>query len=96
VRDSELAEVALFTDRLDQGKRFYAQVLGRATASDWPGGATNSSGAVTILIHERGADTGAAPANQDHVAFAVVDLDAAYQELTAAGLMFEVAPKDLL
>jgi len=89
----EIAEVALFTDRPDEAKRFYAALLERQADSEWPGGAAYSSGRLTLLVHERGAALEGGPPNVDHVAFAVDDLEEACGRLRAQGVDVEVDPR---
>ena len=58
------------------------------------GGGDYEAGEVEVLVHERagGADDG--PANEDHFAVGVPDVDTACDELRAAGLELLVEPRD--
>ena len=76
-----LAEIALFTPDVDATVSFYERVLGLQPESRWPGGATFDLAGVTLLIHAQGDQAqgdqaDGMPANVDHVAFRVTDLDA--------------------
>ena len=90
----ELTEVAVFTDRPEEVKRFYGLLLERGVDSEWPGDATYASGMLTILIHERGEPLDGGPPNHDHVAFAVDDLDVTCAKLGAQGVEIEIEPRD--
>jgi catechol 2,3-dioxygenase-like lactoylglutathione lyase family enzyme len=68
-------------------------VLESSPDSEWPGGATYAAGDVTILIHERGEELADGPANRDHVAFGVDDLDEACARLREQGVEIEVASR---
>lgn len=71
-----LSEMALFTENVDRLVEFYERVLGRAPESRWPGGATFEIGGVTLLIHLALPDKEGGPANRDHFALRVTDVDA--------------------
>jgi catechol 2,3-dioxygenase-like lactoylglutathione lyase family enzyme len=90
----ELTEVALFTDQPEEARRFYGLLLGRAADSEWPGGATYASGPLTLLIHERGEALEGGPPNQDHLAFAVDDLERACADLRSRGVEIGIEPRD--
>jgi catechol 2,3-dioxygenase-like lactoylglutathione lyase family enzyme len=89
-----VVEVAIFTDDVEAVRAFYESVLGVAPAADWPGGAVFSAGDVKLLVHERAATTADGPANEDHVAFSVADVDRACDELRADGIDVLGAPRD--
>jgi catechol 2,3-dioxygenase-like lactoylglutathione lyase family enzyme len=71
-----LAEIALFTDDVDALVSFYERLLDRPPASRWPGGATFDLDGVTLLVHQRGEQQEGMPANADHFAIRVADVDA--------------------
>jgi len=91
---ARVGEVALFTADVEATRRFYETLLGVAPATDWPGAALFAADDVTILVHERMPASGDGPPNEDHIAFAVPDLDRACTELRAAGLDLLVEPRD--
>ena len=71
-----LTEIALFTDHVDGLVAFYRRVLDREPTASWPGGATFDLDGVTLLIHVRGESREGMPANTDHFAIRVSDVDA--------------------
>jgi len=91
----QLVEVALFTDDVDAARRFYERLLGGPPEAEWPGGAIFAAGSVKLLVHERSPQTERGwPPDEDHVAFAVADVDSACDELRALGLALLVQPRD--
>jgi catechol 2,3-dioxygenase-like lactoylglutathione lyase family enzyme len=93
VTDRRLVEVALFTDDVDALKRFYRDLTGSAPKAEWPGGAIFAVGDVELLVHERGTPVEGGPANEDHVAVGVRDVDATFAELRAKGCEVHVEPR---
>ncbi len=89
-----VSEVALFTADAGVTRRFYETILGIAPEAEWPGGAVFAVDGVKILVHERMPASDGGPPNEDHVAFAVPDLDGACAELRDAGLVLLVEPRD--
>jgi catechol 2,3-dioxygenase-like lactoylglutathione lyase family enzyme len=87
-------EVARFTDDVESLKRFYRDLTGSAPEAEWPGGAVFALGDVKVLVHERAATLEGGPANEDHVAFDVDDVDAAFAELRARGHEVHLEPRD--
>jgi len=90
----KLCEVARFVSDVPAATASYAKLLGAAPVHADDGIAIFVVEGVTWLLHcvyEPG--EGELPP-EDHVAFAVDDLDAACAELAAAGLMVERAPAD--
>ncbi len=92
--EREVVEVALFTDDVGRVKGFYERLVGGAPEAEWPGGAIFSAGSVKLLVHERGGATDGGPANEDHIALGVADLDVTCAELAEQGLSFFVEPRD--
>ncbi len=91
-----LVEITRFCADVDRTTAFSATLLGRPPASHHPGQtATFLLGDVRLLLHQRAPvhDPGW-PRDEDHIAFAVSDVDRACAELTAAGLRIEVGPRD--
>jgi catechol-2,3-dioxygenase len=70
-----LTEIALFTDDVDGLVTFYRCVLDREPTASWPGGATFDLDGVMLLIHVRGESHEGMPANTDHFAIRVDDVD---------------------
>ena len=88
-----LAEVALFTDDVVATSAFYAQLLDAAPTTAWPGGATFTAGESTLLVHERPSSREDGPPGEDHLGFAVRDLELACAALRAAGVTLLVEPR---
>jgi uncharacterized protein YndB with AHSA1/START domain/catechol 2,3-dioxygenase-like lactoylglutathione lyase family enzyme len=87
------AEIAFFVDDVDASTAFYRALLGRGPVAASEGMAIFQAGATRILVHETyEAGEGALPP-ENHVAFAVQDLDATCAALRAQGLELEVAPR---
>lgn len=89
-----VVEVAIFTENVEAVKRFYSQLLAAAPETEWPGGAIFSAGAVEVLVHERAAELEGGPANEDHFAIGVSDVDATCDDLRAQGVTFVVEARD--
>ena len=89
-----IVEVALFTDDVDALKRFYRDVTGVPPAAEWPGGAIFAVGDAKVLVHERAEPADDGPANEDHFALGVSDVDAAFDELRGRGHAVHVEPRD--
>jgi predicted enzyme related to lactoylglutathione lyase len=94
VSDRPLVEIALFTDDVEAVKRFYGEVAGVAPQAEWPGGAIFTVGDTKILVHVRGEPADRGPANEDHIAFGVADVDAVFSELRDRGHTVHVGPRD--
>ncbi|NOH11904.1 MAG: VOC family protein [Chloroflexi bacterium] len=89
----QLVEVAYFTDDVAGMSAFYQKLLGEPIAAS-EDMAIFMSGSTKIFIHKSyQADEGELPP-ENHFAYAVDDVDASCEELQAAGLTLEVAPKD--
>jgi catechol 2,3-dioxygenase-like lactoylglutathione lyase family enzyme len=89
-----LAEIALFTDDVEGTSAFYRDLVGAEPVAAWPGGALFAVGDAKLLVHERGAAMDDGPPNEDHVALAVDDLDAACATLVASGCSFLVEARE--
>lgn len=89
-----LAELAIFTDNFSATAEFYERLLGTAAAHRGDGMAIFKVGDAEVLIHERyEAGPGDLPC-ENHVAFAVADVDQSVRELEARGLSVEIPPRD--
>jgi predicted enzyme related to lactoylglutathione lyase len=91
---SELVEVALFSDDVEGLKHFYGRLVGGSPEDDWAGGATYSAGPVKLLVHRRADASADGPANDDHFALAVSDLDGTCEDLRERGVTFVAEPRD--
>ena len=81
-----VVEIALFTDHPDQLVLFYQELLAALPTQRWDGGATFDVGGITLLIHERSASDPHGPANRDHVAIGVEDVNRAADLLRGQGI----------
>lgn len=90
----EVVEIALFSERPQEVRRFYEDLLGGRPESEWPGGAIFASGGLKLLVHVRTPPEGAGPANEDHLAVLASDVDAACAALRARGHRVELEPRD--
>ena len=90
----KLIELAYFTEHVEQMADFYRSLLGAEPVAKSNDMAIFMSGFTKIFIHRKyQASEGALPAD-DHIAFAVEDVDATSTELMQNGLTLEVSPKD--
>ena len=88
----EPVEIALFSEDVAALRRFYELLLGGPPEAEWPSGAIFAAGAVKVLVHERAGSDG--PANDDHFALGMPDVDGACDELRRQGLELLVEPRD--
>jgi catechol 2,3-dioxygenase-like lactoylglutathione lyase family enzyme len=91
---SRFVEVAVFTEDVVAVRSCYELLLGTAPESEWPGGALFVADGVKLLVHARSASAEGGPPNEDHVAIAVGDLDAACAALRGQGIELLVEPRD--
>ncbi len=91
-----LEEIARFTADVDAAVAFYQKFLGQDPAS-WRSGetATFMLGDAKLFLHRAGGvGIPGGPRDEDHVSFAVEDVDAACEELRQAGIEVQVGPRD--
>jgi catechol-2,3-dioxygenase len=81
-----VVEIALFTDQPDRLILFYEQLLAALPMHRWEGGASFDLGGITLLIHEREPSDPHGPANRDHIALGVDDVDGAAALLREQGI----------
>ena len=90
----KLHELAYFTDNVKRMTDFYRGLLGAEPVAQSDDMAIFMSGGTKIFIHRNyPASEGDLPAN-NHIAFAVEDVDTACESLAKQGLTIEVQPKD--
>ena len=90
----KLHELAYFTDNVQEMTNFYRRLLGTDTVAQSDDMAIFMSGGTKIFIHRKYPPSeGDLPAN-NHIAFAVEDVDAACETLTQQGLTLDVPPKE--
>ncbi|HKY54674.1 MAG TPA: VOC family protein [Anaerolineales bacterium] len=90
----KIHELAYFTDNVKEMADFYRGLLGAEPVAQSDDMAIFMSGGTKIFIHRNYPSTeGDLPPN-DHIAFAVEDVDVACKALTKKGLTLEIPPKD--
>lgn len=90
----KLREIARFTPDVPATTRFYAQILRTEPILEAPGMAEFDLGGITLRLHTTcDVGDGELPA-EDHLSFETNDVDAACQDLQAAGLHVEYPPRD--
>lgn len=90
----KLHELAYFTDSVKGMADFYRGLLGAEPVAQSDDMAIFMSGGTKIFIHRNYPPSeGELPPN-NHVAFAVEDVDTACEALTQQGLTLEIPPKD--
>ncbi|KAA0256149.1 MAG: hypothetical protein EDM79_20370 [Chloroflexi bacterium] len=90
----KLIEIAKFTNNVAGMSAFYRRLLGTDPVAESPDMAIFMNAGVKIFIHKMyEAGEGDLPP-EDHIAFAVADVDGTVAELQAGGAKAEVAPKD--
>lgn len=90
----KLHELAYFTDNVQGMTDFYRGLLGVEPVAQSDDMAIFMSGGTKIFIHRNyPASEGDLPPN-NHIAFAVADVDATCAALTEQGLTLEIPPKD--
>ena len=93
----KLVELAYFTENVQQMADFYQKLLGTEPVAKSDDMAIFMSGETKILIHYK---SPASPISEgelppeNHVAFAVQDVDATCETLVKQGLVLEVPPQD--
>jgi catechol 2,3-dioxygenase-like lactoylglutathione lyase family enzyme len=90
----QIAEIAIFTDHVEQMTQFYQRLLGRPPAHAGEGLAIFDAGQAQLLIHRRYVPGPGELPPENHVAFSVADVDAAASGLEQRGLRLEVPPRD--
>lgn len=90
----KLSELAFFTDNVAEMTTFYQRLLKSAPVAQSDDMAIFMIGTTKLFIHRNYSPAeGELPPN-NHIAFAVDDVDATTQQLTAQGLTLEVPPSD--
>ena len=90
----KLIELAYFTEHVEQMADFYRSLLGAEPVAKSEDMEIFMSGYTKIFIHRKyPASEGELPP-ENHIAFAVEDVDATSTELMQNGLTLEVSPED--
>lgn len=90
----QIAEIAYFTDRVDEMAAFYHHLIGAEPVARSEDMAIFLSGSTKIFIHRSYLPKGDELQPENHTAFSVPDVDAAASSLAEQGLVLEVAPRD--
>lgn len=90
---ADLDEVAFFTECVDEMAAFYETALGMPPTYRGDGIAIFKAGGATVLIHKKAGADPNGPPNENHIALAVDDLDAACESLVAQGLTLLLPPR---
>jgi len=84
-----------FTADLDRTASFYERLLGVSPESLSVGEtATFTLGEVKLFLHKRAGGMPGGPKDEDHITFAVEDVDEACAALRAQGIEIEFPPRD--
>jgi catechol 2,3-dioxygenase-like lactoylglutathione lyase family enzyme len=90
----KLIELAYFTENVQQMEDFYRSLLGTEPVARSDDMVIFMTGQTKIFIHRKYVPAeGELPAD-NHIAFAVDDVDVTCETLTQQGLTLEVPPKD--
>jgi catechol 2,3-dioxygenase-like lactoylglutathione lyase family enzyme len=90
----KLVEIAYFTDNVAEMAGFYRHLFGVEPVAQSDGMAIFLVGETKLFIHRAYKPEANELPPENHVAFAVPDIDATCRELIAGGLTLEVAPRD--
>lgn len=90
----KFSEVAFFTDNVDSVGDFYERLLDAKPAYRGPGIAIFQYRGTQILIHRFYAPGPQDPPCENHVGFAVADLDRAVRDLRSRNVTIQMPPKD--
>lgn len=90
----ELNEIAYFSANVAAMTAFYRVLFGREPVAASDGMAIFLVGETKLFIHERYAPGDGDLPPENHVAFAVPDVDTACAHLMAEGLVLEIPPRD--
>jgi catechol 2,3-dioxygenase-like lactoylglutathione lyase family enzyme len=90
----KLAEIAYFTEEVEEMAAFYRRLLGREPAAESDDMAIFLVGETRLFIHRAYAPGEGDLPPENHVAFAVEDVNAACHALISSGLKLEAPPRD--
>lgn len=90
----KLVEMAYFTDNVKEMAEFYRRLLGSEPVAQSEGMAIFMSGKTKIFIHHNYNPAEGELPPDNHIAFAVENVDAVCRQLIDAGLILEAAPQD--
>lgn len=90
----KLIELAFFTDNVQPMADFYRSLLNAEPVAKSDDMAIFMTGETKIFIHRKYPSSNGELPPENHIAFAVEDVDTACKDLMKQGLALEVAPKD--
>ena len=90
----KLSELAYFTDNVEQMTAFYRRLLGAEPVAQSDNMAIFMAEETKIFIHRNYPPSEGNPPPNDHIAFAVENVDDTCQALIKQGLTMEIPPKD--
>jgi catechol 2,3-dioxygenase-like lactoylglutathione lyase family enzyme len=90
----KLIELAYFTEHVQGMADFYHNLLGIEPVAKSDDMAIFMSGETKIFIHRKYPSSNGELPSENHIAFAVQDVDATCKALMKQGLTLEVPPKD--
>lgn len=90
----KLVEMAFFTDDVEKMAAFYKNLLGKEPDIAADGMAIFMLGTTKLFIHRTYSSSEGELPPDNHIAFAVADVDSACKELIARGVRLEVPPQD--
>jgi catechol 2,3-dioxygenase-like lactoylglutathione lyase family enzyme len=90
----KLVELAYFTDDVEQTADFYRRLLNAEPVAQSEGMAIYLVGETKIFIHQNYTPTDGDLPPENHIAFAVDDVDATCKQLTQQGLTVEIPPRN--
>lgn len=90
----KLVELAFFTDNVKQMSDFYRRLLGSEPLAQSDDMAIFSVGGTKVFIHHKYTPGESDLLPNNHIAFAVDDVDGTCEQLIEQGLTLEVPPRD--
>ncbi len=90
----KLIEIAKFTDNVSAMAAFYRRLLGSEPVAESPDMAIFMVGETKIFIHKTYEQVPDDLPPENHIAFAVENVDATCAQLQAQGLTLEISPRD--
>ena len=89
-----LVELAFFTENVPEMSAFYKRLIGKEPVTQSESMAIFMSGSTKIFIHQKYTPAEGDLPPDDHIAFAVEDVDSTCDALVEQGLKLEVPPLD--
>ena len=90
----KISEIALFSENVAALTSFYEKLLSAPPIERGPEMALFEIEGIQLLIHQKVPPEMGQPANEDHFALSIEDLDATSQALKKGRLLLELEPRD--